>query len=741
MSSSGSQKKSPKEMIIEHGEKMLLGLVALFALICVATTQWGTYEKKPEEFLAKVETGKAAFASSTWPDEEKKKFEARDPGEEVAVLLDGIKGGPNYEYSVKWFHRITKAREKVQEPEYLAIEELVADDGRVLVELLPEEPETPEGVGPDIVLADAGDVKAAESEPVIEAPRGDVDGPRPTGVVGPRPGGTGATGGATEYAPEESYISGDGGEYAGSGESQYGSQRNVEARGARFVAVRGIFPMKTQVNKVQNALHLDTPLEAYMQVQFWDFEIQRQTATEGKNPWSGDWEPVDIDVAVKLLGRTEFDVDVVDEQYRDAVFTMPLPFRVTGSWGTAAGRNGILASHRQIKQLLNEKERLEQEARSAAAIKAAERDKKIKESAGGGFKQIQHDTRNIRNQLGSSSEGMGYYNEAYSQTMQEYDPEYEEESSGSYPGSGAYGSAQVVATPDLLLFRFLDFSVVPGNAYRYKARLKLLNPNFDRDPGELADFSSREGRFRYTPWSDISTAALVQDESEVYIAKVDARRGVSMDAYQWMSETGSYVHGPFEGLYRGDQVASWTREVERRRETVTEGGVFTDVLRPSGNTFMEEQIDYVTPYTLIDYSRRTILNPESHPDLELTTKRIPNTSQEVVMVNRFGDLVELDKAGQDAAYSRAKSRMEKQEELWGHLKRAVGPGGSPGDISELLYGSGEGEYGGGEYSDPSMMMEMMSGSTRRRGSNRRGKMDMQQMQMMMMQMESGGYSP
>ena len=285
------------------------------------------------------------------------------------------------------------------------------------------------------------------------------------------------------------------------------------------------------------------------------------------------------------------------------------------------------------------------------------------------------------------------------------------------------GRMDVFATPEVMLFRFLDFSVVPGNAYRYRVRLKLLNPNFDRDPGELQDFASREGKYRFTPWSGVSTPALIEDENEVYVAKVDERRGVSMDAFQWMSESGTYVHGPFEGLTRGERIASWTREVQKRRGSETEimGGVTTDVLRPSAGTFMEEQIDFVTPNTLVDYNRRTLLDPNEHPELELATRKIPNSLQEVVVVNRFGDLVRLDTVGDETAHESAKSRMKQQEDLWAHLKRAAAQGG-PGGIEELMENSGYNGMESGGY--PGMGSGKPSNPKRRSSTKRNSQMSM-----------------
>ena len=617
----------------------------------------------------------------------------------------------------------------------------------------PEQTETPESSIPGVRVASADEVAGTDpstSGPKIAGPR--VEGPR---ITGPRPGSAaggpsypGTTSSADndgqgDTAVNNDYIAYSGSDmYAGAGSSG-GVRRNVEARGTRFAAVRGIFRMKQQVEKVQRALRLDTPQEAYQQVRFVDFELQRQTAVAGNNPWPNEWEDVDIEVALKLLNRVEFDVDVVDEQYRDAVFTSPLPYRVTGSWGTASGPNGILASHPQIKRLLTEKEQLEQETRAKAILKAAEHEKKIKEATGGGgFKRVQVDTRSMRGNMMGDSSAMSAYSESYIELQKEYDPEYDSSSSSSsYPGNSmAMGRMDVVATPELMLFRFLDFSVVPGNAYRYRVRLKVRNPNFNRDPGELQDFSSREGEFRFTPWSEVSTPALIQDENEVYVAKVDDRRGVSMDAFQWMSETGTYVHAPFEGLDRADRIASWTREVTKRRgETETVGGVTTNVLRPSAQSFMEEQIDFVTPNTLVDYSRETLLNPEDHPDLELATKKLPNAYQEAVIVNRFGDLIRLDTVSNATAHERAKSSMKEQEEVWAHLKSSVVPGGG-GGIEELLGSSGESSYPGmssGGY--PGMSSGGYPGMSSGPSNPKRRSSLKRNMMMQQMMMESGQY--
>lgn len=42
-----------------------------------------------------------------------------------------------------------------------------------------------------------------------------------------------------------------------------------------------------------------------------------------------------------------------------------------------------------------------------------------------------------------------------------------------------------IALPDYRLFRFVDTQVRPGTAYRYRVRLKVWNPNYDRNPEKM----------------------------------------------------------------------------------------------------------------------------------------------------------------------------------------------------------------------------------------------------------------
>ncbi len=211
------------------------------------------------------------------------------------------------------------------------------------------------------------------------------------------------------------------------------------------------------------------------------------------------------------------------------------------------------------------------------------------------------------------------------------------------------------------------------------------------DIAELADSAFREGEFRYTPWSEMSNPAVVQDETEMFLARADDRRGVDLDVYQWMSETGTYVKGPFKKLQRGDRVAAIGTEDSRGNMI---GQLETDVLRPVNMTFATEKIDYVTSNTLVDFQHIAAMSPEDHPDLDLGGRRLKIARDEALTMNQFGELVALDTSSQDARYKAIEARQQQQEQLWSHLKNAAGPAGAAGGIDGLLEGYGAGEGGG-----------------------------------------------
>ncbi|MGQ9575912.1 MAG: hypothetical protein ACUVUC_11385 [Thermoguttaceae bacterium] len=72
--------------------------------------------------------------------------------------------------------------------------------------------------------------------------------------------------------------------------------------------------------------------------------------------------------------------------------------------------------------------------------------------------------------------------------------------------------------PDYLLFRFFDFTVEPGKHYQYRVKLLLANPNFGLPPWFLESEKLAEIMHLETPWSDPSPVASVPLDSRVLLA-------------------------------------------------------------------------------------------------------------------------------------------------------------------------------------------------------------------------------
>lgn len=695
-----------KEFFLDHCEKMGLGLVGLFAVSALGMTSWGTYKTEPEKFMENVSKGKSQFMNSRWPEDRKSEFVARDLGDVVSSVLDGIPANSNYQIPAPFYPRIWTPKEPLSEPKYLKFQELIADGSRVLLQLEPDQPK----LGVEVAAADP---KERPGEGASTSNNDEVEKPRTpgAGAVGTSPMG------AVPITPMPVGAPGAMDPMMGSGYGGNAMAANL-AKGYRFASVRAVFPMKEQLAAVRAAMRLESPEQALEHVRFHDFELERQTAAAGPNPWSGKWEKIDIQTAIDVLSKTQFDLDVVDQRYRDSVFTMPLPMRVTSDWKK-------LASHPQIKRLLTDEEAARQEAKSRAAIEVAEKMKK-QAPAPGGFGKVQHDVSGYQRQIQMGDTSMM---DMYNNRSQEYSNELMGSSSmpGMQPGMMPQGMGNIggrnplVAVPDMLLFRYLDFDVVPGNAYRYRVKLVFKNPLFQRDTSELKQPESAAGEFRYSEWSEPSAPVVIEDDMQVFLAKVNpnpSNTTADFDAFQWMTETGSLIKAPFKKVGRGEQIAAvMTEETTGKNAGRKTGGLECDVLRPAQMSYGKETIEYITPNIVVDIATNGVLAGDEYPDLELGNKRLPNRLDQVVIVNRYGEIVELDNYSQKTGHTRADSQIKTQEENFKDYRQAAP--GTPGATSGL---EGLVSIAGGE-STPGMMPGMEGGPQmpqRRRSAVKKG---------------------
>ena len=243
------------------------------------------------------------------------------------------------EYSTAMSQKMYPKLKPRDEPQFVPVEDLLAEAGTFVLETVPEQPEMPEGEG-DTVAA------GASLTPPGGAPA------LPPGVPGsPAAGPPGMSAHAAAGAPVDPAAMMMMGADGSAGMIMGGAGRT--GRGVRYVAVRGVLPYRVQLEKLSRALNLDTKAEARDALSYVNFELQRQRAIPGPNPWpegEDGWESVDSQVAIDLLTNeaANWDAELVAPESTDAVFTMPLPTRIEGPWTPEE------ASHPRLERLTAE---------------------------------------------------------------------------------------------------------------------------------------------------------------------------------------------------------------------------------------------------------------------------------------------------------------------------------------------------------------------------------------------------
>lgn len=679
LSPSGMKNMNWKQFFVDHGEKLFLGVVALLGLVALGLTRWAPYsEKSPYELQQAVAQAEVDHQNSTWPEAEREELTSSDDIYAKAQQLLSPLEDSRYVFSRtlrEIFPPIVPQKQPLEEPRWYPVQRLIADASTVLYAKAPsmdallaaaeaeeaaaeEESQSatqntgPRGIdtgaftpsaarrsqglpgfGPGEGMAE-GYVPPGGAEEATAAGRGrgSARGSRRGSARGGSGGPAGGHGGGGSGAmPGADFYGGEyAGEYGSGMMGGYGMAGPIEAEAKRFVSVRGVFPIKDQETALARALGAQSAAQVVNALQFEDFELQRQTAVQGRNPWSGPWEAVDHQIAIDVLSeQANFSADIVDQSVTNAVFTMPLPNRLMGEWQEST------ASHPALTQFeLTEDARKQQLWLQTKIAEYAElmKEQEAARPQPGGFAALTYDTRQIGSMMAMDS---GY--------MTDMASEYSE-----YSGGGGFGMSRpmargarrqtgldkikpediknmLTASGTYLLFRYLDFDVEPGNAYRYRVRLKVQNPNFGRDPGEATAHSVVEGASRLTPWSEPTPVAIVPDDTRHFLVEIE--RPVSNQAdralfelFQWSREFGTYVR-EFLAVERGQFVGGTTE---------------TPVIDPAGGTFEEQKFTFTSNEALVDINRNGMF-VAGRTELGVSDRRFQIPAQ-VLTVNDWGGL-------------------------------------------------------------------------------------------------------
>lgn len=582
-----------KQVALNHVEKAIFGIVMVFVLLGLISTNWSHYEGTPDEIVDKVETGEKNLEANKWPEDEREKYLPNESTRPEAVVYREVFKPINvnrYELTGEIVRDPTPNDEPLREPSLLTLKEPIVTTARVFIEVQPAEDESEEG-DTESQLADATDADVDDGTLDEFLKREPTD--NAMGAAGGEYGGglyqdyaaelTGA------YEQDMTMAPGYEGEYAdylGEGTGGGMSLPTKNGQGYHFASVRAVFPLREQIRNYAEATNRSFH-EASLTFDILDFELQRQTMQPGANPWPDDentWETVDLNVARDVLANAAgYEPDVVNGMVTNNVITMPLPMRVSGKWKRQA-------THPRIKnfELSDEQMKFEVEMNRKMLMGIVEEEKAIRESETprGGFTDFVFDQREVQQSYmgadsmydmesymgGSMEMGMGSgmgANRRGARNANSNDPmeqlvkkllEGSEDPKKQEALIREWITQRASVEGELLLFRYLDFSVEPGKTYRYRVRLVLNNPNYGRRIAEAGGMQHVvEGQTRTTEWSDPTDPVRIDEDVKYFVADVrNPRRNpfpsARMDVFQYDTEHGTTINETFE-VAVGQQIA------------------------------------------------------------------------------------------------------------------------------------------------------------------------------------------
>ena len=627
-----------KEFAVNHAEKIVLGFIALFVVFAIFTSEWTTEKRTPTELSQKVATAESQVKTSQWPEEKRKEFLKPDElPQKVSALIDKGISVANFAFSTELSRPLYRKKEKAKEVDWLPVEELVATYGRFIMAKRP---------------AEAGTEEEGESS---KTPDSDSDEPddddnnefkkRTGGTGGAGSGALGLTFGGIDAGAEAMAAMeldtglanpddfGAGGLDGMMAEGMAAGPTR-EGRGLRFIAVRGVFDLATQQDKLQRALGDAFSMQNMQSgkiLDFLDFELERKKQSMDPNdPWSGAWEKVDIQISIDILKESaDFDPPVVNTNITDRVFTMPLPSRIAGFWYK-------IATHPRVENFTLSQEEIEQELEMNQLFlnqykktHAGERVFKEKQK---GFSELQLGMRQIRSEVMFSEQP-----EASDSVFRGVANMMSEQTPGEPMDQGKFIQklkANATAVGRLLLFRYFDFDLKPGETYKYRVRLVARNPNYQRPIEEVVLPSVAEGELRTTPWSNETAAVSVKQDTYLFLSNVRPPRGVTgttatFEVFQWYPETGTTIHNPAIKTGVGEVIGGKTP---------------TELYDVTNEKYMaSEEVNFDTQNFLVDAIAAPALRPEDHPDLDLPAYRRSQPAlilPEAIVVNNLGILQE-----------------------------------------------------------------------------------------------------
>jgi hypothetical protein len=469
------------------------------------------------------------------------------------------------------------------------------------------------------------------------------------------------------------------------------SYATTKVRGVRYNAVVGVVDVKRQLNILQNALHLESAADVLEHLEYLDFKIQRQRAVRGPDPWKDEngqdrpWVDLDTSKTIEVIDEeaVDLDPDVVPPQHLDSAITCPLPHRLDGEWDFSD------VGHPKVPSLDEEARKIEDLANRLAAELAPEEDGEEAQYTRG-FRKVQKDVNRLRQRAMNVASDPTAVNAAIGRAMpnrrgQPLNPDDDDRRSpfssfgrgnialqrlgvnpkGAIPAQRpdarlAYPNAPLPNSSgmaDLLLFRYLDFAVEPGECYRYRVQVIIRNPSFDQEYVSSPDVAA--GFDRQSKWSEPSRPAVVPKDMEYALVRTvkrsGHREGAELSVVQLDTEEGTLISGTLKKRY-GEYLA---------------GEVKSPHLKLTVPSLEDENVKFDSAVVLVDSASAVPISGSALQDLKLSQQEAQKLIKGGVMdravtLNRFGELIPLD-ADSQADFKSARKQYEEQNKEYDYL--------------------------------------------------------------------------
>jgi len=754
-----------KKLLINHGEKIGMAVVALIVLAGLAGADWVPYDSTPGAITQKVSEAEAKWVPAQWPPEEAAQFEIKPEDEPKAIVAAHIGNAmPLSEFMLtqKFARSPYEQTAPLKNPEWMKLDAPIANGGRVLLAVVDEDYQKEmelfqQGLGPDGKPLPAGTFPGAKKpmddnipDEFRQRPTQGVGGLGAEGVTpGMQPGGDamssamppgaaagrnrrgrGAAGAAEAAMPGDPYAAGMMDGMGMPGAAGGGLPAGQTGRGFHYISVRAVFPLREQIYKIAEATNVQ-PTQGGMNLEILDYQIERQTKQESGDPWGGPWDPVDINTSTDVLTKMSvgLEPDVVYTSLTDPAMTMPLPARVSGQWMKDV-------THPRIEKFTLTPEQIQQEVRfQQEALRRLDELKKElppPPAQKGGWSTLVISGSQLTGAVmgggayGGGLGGMGGFSMPEMSMGGGIGAEtggmstYGAGGSVGAPGTGKpapkvksieellnmkdkdlakeladYVDKVVTAAGELLLFRYIDFSVEPGKTYRYRARLVFRNPNFGKSAEAAGgDTTVVTGETRTSDWCEPTAPESVQKDQQTFVTDVRSAPGTAfptpqLNVFQWDPKLGSLQQAVLN-VKLGQTISGKAR---------------IEVLDPAKASFETKEYAFQSTDYVVDAQPDVQIEASAHPDVKAAggSRGDLMLPEQVLVALSEGGVSILDPSVSRAAEQASKKNLELQNEYWKKMKETqsaagdplAGAGGEAGVGVEGMYDGGFGMGGRG----------------------------------------------